>query len=304
MPPSDTGGFGTCSLGAGARGGRARRGRPSGASAANQTTQPSSLSTLTADRAGEYIIYRAAGLGCLGSPAVFHKMRQAARPACARSRPSATLESMIAMSSITNEGAPAPLGRQEWAIVYKVPGTGLDAARAARGRFYGRFRACVRQDQEPRARVLASLLCGRACARAGVPRHARAAPLAVFCVPEGHRRARRPADVPPPYAIDAIPGRRESNVTRGLVPHPSQPTGPVPHVPRAHLVASINRSRAARLERCRLKGLGLRRHGQVVVGRLVERRVEPAFASMTTRDSAPVGKSGDRRVQSGRFFRK
>ena len=110
MPPSDTGGFGTFRGGAGARGGRARRGRPSGASAANQTTQPSSLSTLTADRAGEYIIYRAAGLGCLGSPAVFHKMRQATRPACARSRPSATLESMIAMSSITNEGAPAPLG--------------------------------------------------------------------------------------------------------------------------------------------------------------------------------------------------
>ena len=39
------------------------------------------------------------------------------------------------MSSITNEGARRP-GRQEWAIVCKVPGTGLDAARAARGRFF------------------------------------------------------------------------------------------------------------------------------------------------------------------------
>ena len=55
MPPSETGGFGTVSLGAGARGGRARRGFPSGASALNQTTHPSSLSTDTADRAGEYM---------------------------------------------------------------------------------------------------------------------------------------------------------------------------------------------------------------------------------------------------------
>ncbi len=129
-------------------------------------TQPSSLSTLTADRAGEYIIYRAAGLGCLGSPAVFHKMRQAARPACARSRPSATLESMIAMSSITNEGAPAPLGWQEWAIVCKVPGTGLDAARAARGRTFSRSQRHVSAKIRSRPwHVLASLLCCRACAR-------------------------------------------------------------------------------------------------------------------------------------------
>ena len=86
----------------------------------------------------------------------------------------------------------------------------------------------------------------RMCVERGFLRPLRRAARRFRCVPEGHD-ARRPADGPAPYAVDATPGRCR-NVRRGLVPHPPQPAGPVPHVPRAHLVAPVDRVGARPLE--------------------------------------------------------
>ena len=115
----------------------------------------------------------------------------------------------------------------------------------------GRFHDGPARERHVPAKMLGTYfvyLRGRACVWEEGSYDVSLAALAVLTVvSEGPRRARRPAAGPTPYAIDATPGRCR-NVRRGLVPHPPQPAGPVPHVPGARLVAPVDRVGARPLE--------------------------------------------------------
>ena len=167
----------------------------------------------------------------------------------ARAGPSATLESMVAGSLIREDAARGalPLSRMGdgcWRASIRLQRSGL----LAEGRFHDG--PLARGMCRPRcsARTLRICVAAHVCGKR-VPTTSENAALAVLTVvSEGRRRARRPAAGPTPYAIDAMSKCFDRATLGGLVPHPPQPAGPVPHVPRAHLVAPVDRVGARPLE--------------------------------------------------------